>query len=133
MKFRENVVLKRQRKVAPLAGAWIEIQNREQGRSKETVAPLAGAWIEIAWDHQQECLEKSLPSRERGLKLEVRLYERGATESLPSRERGLKFQEQVASLQDENVAPLAGAWIEIYSLKLRSTRSPGRSPRGSVD
>ena len=97
------------------------------------VAPLAGAWIEIYLPIESSNGIRSLPSRERGLKLDVRLYERGATESLPSRERGLKFQEQVASLQDENVAPLAGAWIEIYSLKLRSTRSPGRSPRGSVD
>ena len=33
--------------VAPLAGAWIEINNGEFDDLKEGVAPLAGAWIEI--------------------------------------------------------------------------------------
>ena len=33
--------------VAPLVGAWIEIQQTRQQRSKQTVAPLVGAWIEI--------------------------------------------------------------------------------------
>ena len=33
--------------VAPLAGAWIEIQNRLDEMEKYYVAPLAGAWIEI--------------------------------------------------------------------------------------
>ena len=35
--------------------------------------------------------------------------------SLPSRERGLKSREYGHSLLDGCVAPLAGAWIEIYS------------------
>ena len=34
-------------KVAPLAGAWIEIYYDLFLRSSNVVAPLAGAWIEI--------------------------------------------------------------------------------------
>ena len=33
--------------VAPLAGAWIEIQQLTKLRFMRSVAPLAGAWIEI--------------------------------------------------------------------------------------
>ena len=77
--------------VAPLAGAWIEIERRSVGvpeigslPSRErglkcrrmyqpgqagSVAPLAGAWIEIfAFELEQQEREPSLPSRERGLK-----------------------------------------------------------------
>ena len=34
--------------VAPLAGAWIEIEETERECLKDRVAPLAGAWIEIS-------------------------------------------------------------------------------------
>ena len=30
------------------------------------------------------------------------------------------------------VAPLAGAWVEIYCLYIEKDRKPSRSPRGSV-
>ena len=33
--------------------------------------------------------------------------------SLPSRERGLKYHHLIMSKMDRDVAPLAGAWIEI--------------------
>ena len=33
--------------VAPLAGAWIEIDQVRLGNMTQKVAPLAGAWIEI--------------------------------------------------------------------------------------
>ena len=33
--------------VAPLAGAWIEINLNDVSFKAESVAPLAGAWIEI--------------------------------------------------------------------------------------
>ena len=78
-------------KVAPLAGAWIEIRsgwemdtgNRKSLPSRErglksltfhdagkdhTVAPLAGAWIEIVSLENGKMVVTSLPSRERGLK-----------------------------------------------------------------
>ena len=34
-------------RVAPLAGAWIEIKNMYWSVFVRSVAPLAGAWIEI--------------------------------------------------------------------------------------
>ena len=33
--------------VAPFVGAWIEIQQIHQSKSKQMVAPFVGAWIEI--------------------------------------------------------------------------------------
>ena len=33
--------------VAPLVGAWIEILNNSHAIDSDTVAPLVGAWIEI--------------------------------------------------------------------------------------
>ena len=33
--------------VAPLAGAWIEIERERKAFQDNGVAPLAGAWIEI--------------------------------------------------------------------------------------
>ena len=35
--------------VAPLAGAWIEINRKNETKYEVNVAPLAGAWIEIVW------------------------------------------------------------------------------------
>ena len=39
--------------------------------------------------------------------------------SLPSRERGLKFGDQAAIEAKMNVAPFAGAWIEIILFRCR--------------
>ena len=39
--------------VAPLAGAWIEIEKKGGGYMLELVAPLAGAWIEILYYRSQ--------------------------------------------------------------------------------
>ena len=58
----------------------------------------------------------SLPSRERGLKSDTSvLKDKTLKPSLPSRERGLKYCNSggVKSLSD--VAPFAGAWIEIHN------------------
>ena len=55
------------------------------------VAPLAGAWIEI--DSENKYLtnyQTSLPSRERGLKFVCTRFDLPESTSLPSRERGLK-------------------------------------------
>ena len=35
--------------VAPLAGAWVEIQSQLIDCEKKIVAPLAGAWVEICF------------------------------------------------------------------------------------
>ena len=54
--------------VAPLAGAWIEIQKLAKFCTIYWVAPLAGAWIEIFIVIIILPPLLSLPSRERGLK-----------------------------------------------------------------
>ncbi len=99
------------------------------------VAPLAGAWIEIKSSVTSHAADRSLPSRERGLKfnveelegtafpvaplagawIEISTLEDGMNEcvSLPSRERGLKFVALDGFDCAAGVAPLAGAWIEI--------------------
>ena len=58
------------KKVAPFAGAWIEIQERANRIEQNLiVAPFAGAWIEIPRRPRRICRGvRSLPSRERGLK-----------------------------------------------------------------
>ena len=58
--------------VAPLAGAWIEIDTQYAEPQKNHVAPLAGAWIEIRNPKRHDPpVEMSLPSRERGLKFAI--------------------------------------------------------------
>ena len=54
------------------------------------VAPLAGAWIEIEFDALRDKAIESLPSRERGLKYNYLVESGHGLPSLPSRERGLK-------------------------------------------
>ena len=58
--------------VAPLAGAWIEMWYAKYKNTSQLVAPLAGAWIEMITckDHYINVMP-SLPSRERGLKYRV--------------------------------------------------------------
>ena len=53
-------------------------------------------------------------------------------QSLPLRERGLKLKRLKNTEQKQDVAPLAGAWIETYDFgqKMNIGR---RSPCGSVD
>ena len=53
--------------------------------------------------------------------------------SLPSRERGLKSEIADFTTRLSDVAPLAGAWIEINHYCARVVFSHRRSPRGSVD
>ena len=58
-------------------------------------------------------IDKSLPSRERGLKFDSSLRVNPLPRSLPSRQRGLKLQLDEKRNACGNVAPFAGAWIEI--------------------
>ena len=53
--------------------------------------------------------------------------------SLPMRERGLKWNEWFRDENLQNVAPHAGAWIEMLLLIRKNTAKQGRSPCGSVD
>ena len=56
-------------KVAPFAGAWIEIEELAKDGGVMVVAPFAGAWIEILYEVIEKLIDlTSLPSRERGLK-----------------------------------------------------------------
>ena len=43
--------------VAPLAGAWIEIETSKIEVDGTVVAPLAGAWIEIIYEVLPQLLE----------------------------------------------------------------------------
>ena len=54
------------------------------------VAPFAGAWIEITYALSVAQISQSLPSRERGLKSVTHTAFNTSDTSLPSRERGLK-------------------------------------------
>ena len=118
------------------------------------VAPFAGAWIEIFACIITHWNNKSLPSRERGLKYLTKKAVIDYKTSLPSRERGLKLQmsnllpaylrRSLRGSVDWNdwsnqrprlwqVAPFAGAWIEIGNGYYLFNRGNGRSLRGSVD
>ena len=56
-------------RVAPLAGAWIEMPTHTPTLRNIYVAPLAGAWIEIGSKAIEDKIKaSSLPLRERGLK-----------------------------------------------------------------
>ena len=99
-------------KVAPLAGARIEIVLNGFLDVLGFVAPLAGARIEIM---------DELP-----LDLSPKV-------SLPSRERGLKYFCLHPDCLQSVVAPLAGAWIEMLVGAVPGHKANRRSPCGSVD
>ena len=98
-------------RVAPFAGAWIEMRRIFDSSVSASVAPFAGAWIEIMTDIYLLHTLLSLPSRERGLKYFKGTATAAYDSSLPSRERGLK----------------------LGLPRLHSRRDPCRSLRGSVD
>ena len=74
----------------------------------------------------------SLLSWERGLKYLIVFILLVLYESLLSWERGLKSNTHTHTHTHTHVAPLVGAWIEIYGIDLKSTLL-SRSSRGSVD
>ena len=59
-------------KVAPLVGAWIEIQTASGSTAVARVAPLVGAWIEMLYLDDTAKSLKSLLSWERGLKYGIK-------------------------------------------------------------
>ena len=77
--------------VAPLVGAWIEINIITILYIFCFVAPLVGAWIEIDELGIKIVKNESLPSWERGLKSLTEVVREDIFPSLPSWERGLKF------------------------------------------
>ena len=76
------------------------LPTRERGLKSEA-GPPAGR---CSW---------SLPTRERGLKSVLPFIPGIGFQSLPTRERGLKYEYPRRHQDDDEVAPYAGAWIEI--------------------
>ena len=91
LKYRARAIQIKRLSVAPLAGAWIEMNMTRSLFIQWIVAPLAGAWIEIATIKPIRLLRMVAPLA--GAWIEI------------SR---LNFV-----FQSQKVAPLAGAWIEI--------------------
>ena len=75
---------------------------------------------------------RSLPSWERGLKFTRQLSQISILMSLPSWERGLKLSAEEWGAAISEVAPLVGAWVEIYKKGAIKSDGDRRSPRGSV-
>ena len=72
LKYQIDLPKNTQYKVAPLAGAWIEIWSDANILKSFGVAPLAGAWIEIRkLEKTLGMVEQSHPSRVRGLKFNL--------------------------------------------------------------
>ena len=78
-----------------------------------SVAPLAGAWIEIESLQITESLSSSLPSRERGLKFLPGCSFGRRTNVAPLAGAWIEIYKLSTALWEQSVAPLAGAWIEI--------------------
>ncbi len=78
--------------VAPLAGAWIEIQRRVNDKSRKgsLLSRERGLKSEKLCNVAEECT--SLLSRERGLKFYRQNQSQIRQRSLLSRERGLKYR-----------------------------------------
>ena len=77
-------------KVAPLAGAWIEISTLIQIVYIVVVAPLAGAWIEISIRRLMITLWLVAPLAGAWIEIHLLVYGDYRMESLLSQERGLK-------------------------------------------
>ena len=75
----------------------------------------------------------SLPSRERGLKLSVHWWIDILVSVAPLAGAWIEIFLMQLKTAAIRVAPLAGAWIEIIQLCTKSEGAGGRSPRGSVD
>ena len=120
-------------KVAPLVGAWIEIQIVDEQAPSDGVAPLVGAWIEILiMSPSSTDFLRSLLSWERGLKYLVKW----CSDSSDRRSSRGSVDWNSFSMSDTSVpavAPLVGAWIEILRYQQPHCDSYRRSSRGSVD
>ena len=101
------------RKVAPLAGAWIEIHNKKYTDIPARSLPLRERGLKYNIVARPSAALESLPLRERGLKCRDDKTNVAVRWSLPLRERGLKFVSKPRCRHKSQVAPLAGAWIEI--------------------
>ena len=76
---------------------------------------------------------QSLPSRGRGLKLKEYGFEYGDDDVAPLAGAWIEIPQFPEVPYQVSVAPLAGAWIEIKSGGEKVKASLCRSPRGGVD
>ena len=85
---------------------------------KFCVAPLAGAWVEIEYRcKDNDNCERSLPSRERGLKYLLIPMILNHLFVAPLAGAWVEMiREMLEKDPSITVAPLAGAWVEITSL-----------------
>mgnify|MGYP005942142343 CR=1 FL=1 len=67
------------------------------------------------------------------MKYKYEAQDQGENPSLPSWERGLKYVDFEIMKKGVPVAPLVGAWIEIWANLQTYLDKIRRSPRGSVD
>ena len=111
----------------------LKYRGLESQKPSSRVAPLAGAWIEIARSGHERAGRESLPSRERGLKYRLSGMRVRYAVSLPSRERGLKSEPTVKFCEQNQSLPSRERGLKLKSLFNVSLRRSGRSPRGSVD
>ena len=101
------------RRVAPFAGAWIEIIICLFLLFRHLVAPFAGAWIEILLCLQSTPPLQSLPSRERGLKSTITPFIGSICPVAPFAGAWIEILVLILIVNKDIVAPFAGAWIEI--------------------
>ena len=76
------------------------------------VAPYAGAWIEIRNPESSRNCRESLPTRERGLKFLIE-YFRILQHVVPYAGAWIEIKDSDSTNTSLSVAPYAGAWIEI--------------------
>ena len=101
-------------RVAPLVGAWIEIQSDFESAQRIEVAPLVGAWIEISIPFAGPFhFAPSLLSWERGLKSMRLMYFLNCSTVAPLVGAWIEIGLTLSACWAVPVAPLVGAWIEI--------------------
>ena len=113
--IRSRVPVKTQTE-APLAGAWIKIENALKERLAGREAPLAGAWIEIDYTYYLFEYAGWSPSR-RGVNWNIHSPEVFPILPCSPSRRGVNWNWQWTDWPERrHEAPLAGAWIEILYL-----------------
>ena len=133
LKYHAIIQILAPKPVAPLAGAWIEIDELHPDSTRAVSLPSRERGLKFCKVPVRRTGRMSLPSRERGLKYGLYFQKDTDDESLPSRERGLKYTERSCGSRAGRVAPLAGAWIEMLIWYVHFDDIFSRSPRGSVD
>ena len=119
--------------VVPLAGTWIETILFLCSPLPRKSFPLRERGLKLLYEIEIITSMKSFPLRERGLKLNAMLTFISTVSSFPLRERGLKPGMEKTLELLRPVVPLAGTWIETFSVALSILTKRCRSPCGNVD